>query len=62
MYYCSYKTGSQILNKLNVDNSLVKVFSKNVDRDMLILLTARALRIENQDTIDSSIVGTWNLG
>lgn len=55
MYYCSYKTGSQILNKLNVDNSLVKVFSKNVDRDML---TARALRIENQDTIDASIVGT----
>jgi hypothetical protein len=33
------------------------VFIKDMDKDTLLLLAARASRIENQDAIDASIVG-----
>ncbi|XP_059276494.1 ATPase 9, plasma membrane-type-like [Lycium ferocissimum] len=57
---CSDKTGTLTLNKLTVDKNLIEVFPKNVDKDTLMLLAARASRVENQDAIDACIVN--NLG
>lgn len=54
---CSDKTGTLTLNKLSVDVNLVEVFAKGVDKQHVILLAARASRIENQDAIDTAIVG-----
>ncbi|KAK4404235.1 ATPase 8, plasma membrane-type [Sesamum angolense] len=52
---CSDKTGTLTLNKLTVDKNLIEVFPKNADKDTVVLLAARASRIENQDAIDASI-------
>ncbi|KAL4626624.1 hypothetical protein ACB092_05G110600 [Castanea dentata] len=54
---CSDKTGTLTLNKLTVDRSMVEVFVKDVNQETLILLGARASRVENQDAIDACIVG-----
>ncbi|XP_058067547.1 ATPase 9, plasma membrane-type [Magnolia sinica] len=54
---CSDKTGTLTLNKLTVDKSLIEVFVKDMDKDTVVLLAARASRVENQDAIDTSIVG-----
>ena len=35
----------------------LQVFTKDVDKDMVMLLAARASRVENQDAIDACIVG-----
>ncbi|KAH7858113.1 hypothetical protein Vadar_020134 [Vaccinium darrowii] len=53
---CSDKTGTLTLNRLTVDRNLVEVFHKDMDKDMVVLLAARASRIENQDAIDTAIV------
>ncbi|XP_027348813.1 ATPase 10, plasma membrane-type isoform X2 [Abrus precatorius] len=53
---CSDKTGTLTLNRLTVDRNLIEVFNKNMDKDMVVLLAARAARLENQDAIDSAIV------
>ncbi|TYG97662.1 hypothetical protein ES288_A10G056400v1 [Gossypium darwinii] len=53
---CSDKTGTLTLNRLTVDRNLVEVFSKNMDKDLIILLAARASRLENQDAIDAAII------
>ena len=34
----------------------VQVFSGGMDRDMIILLAARASRVDNQDAIDMAII------
>ncbi|XP_023531269.1 ATPase 11, plasma membrane-type-like [Cucurbita pepo subsp. pepo] len=54
---CSDKTGTLTLNKLTVDKNLVEVFVKGVDVDTVVLMAARASRTENQDAIDTAIVG-----
>lgn len=52
------KTKSLTINKLIVDKSLVEVFVKGMDKDHVILFSARASRTKNQDAIDDTIVGT----
>ncbi|KAI7735711.1 hypothetical protein M8C21_010875 [Ambrosia artemisiifolia] len=54
---CSDKTGTLTLNKLTVDKTLIEVFVKDIDKEQVILLGARASRVENQDAIDACIVG-----
>ncbi|KAK6924941.1 hypothetical protein RJ641_009267 [Dillenia turbinata] len=54
---CSDKTGTLTLNKLTVDKNLIEVFQKGVDPDTVVLMAARASRTENQDAIDTAIVG-----
>jgi H+-transporting ATPase len=52
---CSDKTDTHTLNRLTVERNLVEVFHKDMDRDTIVLLAARASRIENHVAIDAAI-------
>jgi H+-transporting ATPase len=54
---CSDKTGTLTINKLSVDRGLIEIFVKGVKANEVILLAARASRVENQDAIDAAMVG-----
>ncbi|TFY74578.1 hypothetical protein EWM64_g9434 [Hericium alpestre] len=53
---CSDKTGTLTTNKLTIDRSTIKTYGP-FSADDVILLAAYASRTENQDAIDSSVVG-----
>ncbi|CAM0871308.1 unnamed protein product [Alopecurus aequalis] len=53
---CSDKTGTLTLNKLTVDNNVIEVFTRGYEKDDVVLMAARASRLENQDAIDFAIV------
>ncbi|XP_008783452.1 ATPase 10, plasma membrane-type-like [Phoenix dactylifera] len=53
---CSDKTGTLTLNHLTVDKNLIEVFNRDMDKDMIVLLAARASRLDNQDAIDAAII------
>ncbi|XP_057755926.1 plasma membrane ATPase-like [Arachis stenosperma] len=55
----SDKTLTLTLNKLIVDRNLIELFTKGVEKEYVILLTARASRTEYQYAIDAAIVGTF---
>lgn len=42
---------------LTIFVSTNKVFAKGIDPDTVVLMAAQASRLENQDAIDSAIVG-----
>ncbi|PSS35172.1 Plasma membrane ATPase [Actinidia chinensis var. chinensis] len=54
---CSDKTGTLTLNRLTVDKNLIEAFVRGVDADTVVLMAARASRVENRDAIDTAIVG-----
>ncbi|KAI3881959.1 hypothetical protein MKW92_030719 [Papaver armeniacum] len=54
---CCDKTGTLTLNNLSVDKDLIEILMKDVNRDTVILMAALASRTNNQDAIDTAIVG-----
>ncbi|WRX26987.1 Cation-transporting P-type ATPase [Theobroma cacao] len=48
---------AHLVDSTNNVGHFQKVFIKDVDKDMLLLLAARASRVENQDAIDACVVG-----
>jgi H+-transporting ATPase len=58
---CSDKTGTLTTNKLTIDKTTVKTYGE-YDVDAVCLLAAYASRTENQDAIDTCVVGTVGAG
>ncbi|PIA17266.1 plasma-membrane proton-e [Coemansia reversa NRRL 1564] len=54
---CSDKTGTLTLNELTIKTDAVKQYS-DVSVDEILLWSAYASRVENQDAIDKSVVGS----
>ncbi|GJJ15038.1 hypothetical protein Clacol_009312 [Clathrus columnatus] len=54
---CSDKTGTLTTNKLTIDKEIVRVYGPFNSQEV-ILLAAYASRVENQDAIDTCVVGS----
>ncbi|KAL0702469.1 hypothetical protein Bca4012_058591 [Brassica carinata] len=54
---CSDKIETLTLNKISVDKNLIEGFARGVEKEEVLLLAARASRTENQDAIDTAMVG-----
>ncbi|KAI3932101.1 hypothetical protein MKW98_022726 [Papaver atlanticum] len=54
---CFDKTRTLIVTELTADNILVEVFKKDVSKEDVILMDARASRIANNNVIDACMVG-----
>lgn len=58
MFLASLYLSVQYQHVLNILSNLTnKVFAKGVDPDTVVLMAAQASRLENQDAIDTAIVG-----
>ncbi|KAJ1730301.1 ATPase 4, plasma membrane-type, partial [Coemansia biformis] len=55
---CSDKTGTLTLNELTIKTDAVKQYSSEISVDDILLFSAYASRVENQDAIDKSVVGS----
>lgn len=55
---CSDKTGTLTTNKLTVDKKLIKSYVEGVSQDDILRYAAYSSRLENQDAIDASIIGS----
>ncbi|KIY53238.1 plasma-membrane proton-e [Fistulina hepatica ATCC 64428] len=53
---CSDKTGTLTTNKLTIDRNTIRTYS-HFNAEEIILMSAYASRTENQDAIDTSVVG-----
>ena len=45
-----------LLSKILIPSMSLQVFAQDVDKDTVVLMAARASRLENQDAIDTAIV------
>ena len=50
------KHSLHLLQRILTLSMSLQVFAKGVDKDMVVLMAARASRLENQDAIDAAIV------
>ncbi|KAJ1918837.1 hypothetical protein H4219_002376 [Mycoemilia scoparia] len=55
---CSDKTGTLTLNELSISKENVRLYTDDYSVDDILTMSAYASRVENQDAIDKSIVGS----
>jgi H+-transporting ATPase len=57
VFFVFFKSNCEhLLGRILTLSMSLQVFVKGVDKDMVVLMAARASRLENQDAIDAAIV------